>query len=626
MADRRIKSLLDDLAPTLRGRGRGHFRGRSRSQHRFQPYHGNRPQPLSHSSVVEQPRSQSTSSRGRASGRQSWPRAHSTTPSSRGGFQRSRDSSSYSSSRGGTSDPPSSRGRSDESSDLSIRHLSGQFNQLVEVVGLLANAISVQNQTPVQPGCPAVLAPSVASPTTDPTFSSHPHFRKIVSNIETMARNEHHIHLWSDEKSSKFSEELKRVFDTLEIPGSDAILRDTLEEVRESTAFKVVDVIKTHLNSASIDLLTEIVDLKPSSSDLIKAGQVAHSYLRKKLSKNLPQDYTMRLVDSAVKAVKDRSLRSSAPDDLDLSDVKAPAETASNALLSQASNEDLVELTDQVMAEIDIGTGAVASTPRPQRTLANLASRFQMSTLNVSPLKRDEIGQDAAPDSVPHDPSTSTQLKDLSIQVNKLQTGTHNTSMDLPVTSTPLVITRPIPGFVLYKGQMKFSWSPQPKPEFHTIILADSNFQQVNIPPVGMEIHCMPGARLDHVTRAISRITSDKQINLLIQVGINNRQDMHGVMEASIQRFAQAVASATWIKRVFALGVSAAASLPPGQLLNVQMYNQLISRTVGPDSFIPPLPYEQVQIRARDVSMIHHSHDTVERVLSSIDHFFARLA
>jgi len=100
----------------------------------------------------------------------------------------------------------------------------------------------------------------------------------------------------------------------------------------------------------------------------------------------------------------------------------------------------------------------------------------------------------------------------------------------------------------------------------------------------------------------------------VIQVGINHRDDDLETVKEQIVTLEQ-VASAL-AKRVTIVGISVGLSLDEAIRRRVAKLNQHLSQ--GSWDFIPPLPVEDVRVKAKDGYKIHFDQATLDRVATSI--------
>ena len=176
------------------------------------------------------------------------------------------------------------------------------------------------------------------------------------------------------------------------------------------------------------------------------------------------------------------------------------------------------------------------------------------------------------------------------------------------------------------QGGDKARWSVQLRLQCKVLVIGDSNFRITNPSnfPFDWEVHSYPGAKYKHVIEILNRFGEkiredeskdpDPLDHIVIQVGINHRDDALETIKdqiVTLERVASALA-----KKVTIVGISVGLSLDEAIRARVAKLNQHLSR--GSWDCIPPLPVEDVGVRARDSHRIHFDEATLDKVAMSI--------
>jgi hypothetical protein len=172
-------------------------------------------------------------------------------------------------------------------------------------------------------------------------------------------------------------------------------------------------------------------------------------------------------------------------------------------------------------------------------------------------------------------------------------------------------------GVHVFRGN-KDEWSLAGLATKDFVVIADSNFRQAASVPASLEIFCLPGARLRHVTEALRSFIPtlrDSKVNVILQVGINNRDDSSVELDDSIDQLQDIVYHHPYIADFYFIGVSYPHSLDAAQKERIDQLNDAMLLYVTPDFFVHPLPETEVVIAANDRWGIHHTPGTVEKIL-----------
>lgn len=165
------------------------------------------------------------------------------------------------------------------------------------------------------------------------------------------------------------------------------------------------------------------------------------------------------------------------------------------------------------------------------------------------------------------------------------------------------------------------NWKVQLKSrDSRTLILGDSNLRKaedlINKYFNDTEIHTFPGANLGDVPRLLDSIPENNKIkNLVLAFGINNRDDPADNLNTTLKNLKEA---SSLTRGLTFVGISASPKLILGQKLTTQKINGFLKENFN---FIEPLPDTDITVNPMDFHQIHHSTETVERVLVTISDF-----
>ena len=142
----------------------------------------------------------------------------------------------------------------------------------------------------------------------------------------------------------------------------------------------------------------------------------------------------------------------------------------------------------------------------------------------------------------------------------------------------------------------------------------------VSTAPADWEVHCLPGAKFQHVTRVLKKLKSrqeSKLSNIIIQVGINNKDDPTDVVKERI--FNLETEAQDLADNIVLAGISYAADLDLTRKLNLDKINQLLKKTNY--KYMEPIPSSQLSLRSPGIDDIHFDKDSINLILQEVVKF-----
>ena len=152
------------------------------------------------------------------------------------------------------------------------------------------------------------------------------------------------------------------------------------------------------------------------------------------------------------------------------------------------------------------------------------------------------------------------------------------------------------------------------------LILSDSNFRPANSMLNRVfsktEIHVYPGGKLEHIPEILGSIPRTRlPPNIVLSFGINNRQDRGAKLESNLEVLK---GLKNRFQNLTFMGVSTQASMDREKKLVVTKINNFLRTEFN---FVEPLEESEVVIEPGDVSEIHHTEETVGKILRKIRSF-----
>ena len=450
--------------------------------------------------------------------------------------------------------------------------------------------------------------------------SENPDFATLSKSLYRTIQLRHHVDNWH-EVPVHIVRQIDRVFACIKPPMPDDTLKDDLNCLQMDFTGKLYDIVNRHLRrkisgeTATAGLLDR--------ADLDRAKGIADRYARNRLGR-LTEVKRKELLENAAMTVGTTrplinldpgSTSAARPAALPVRKPTTPPgpvlTTVSTAVPGPAAN----------------GTQPTGQSIAPTwKLVTNRRRRSQDSTENATATtSAKRSGWPSTPDAV----TTRNRFDLLSFDDDGDETA--------PIADTPNSATAALPprqkklrpstttikndaGVYLYTCD-KEDWCITPVRSDKLIVLADSNFRSVSRVPDEMEIHCMPGASLQHAAMALRRLKSTTPLSIGIQLGINNRFDTEEQIDDQIKQLSSALDSLDCLGEVFAVGVSLPASLPVDAREALLYFNEQMVLTFGPEHWVSPLDTKEVRIRVDDKFGIHYTSETADKIVNNLDQF-----
>jgi len=200
----------------------------------------------------------------------------------------------------------------------------------------------------------------------------------------------------------------------------------------------------------------------------------------------------------------------------------------------------------------------------------------------------------------------------------EIHSRTRSHSLDRPtrMLKPSSQVMRTQAGVNVFSGKNKDDWKILPAADTKALLIGDSNLRNFSLVPTGWEVHCLPGARFNHINNALEDVLIRRSNSLsvvYVQAGINHRDQHPDEYRRQLQRLMM-LNSQTDVTIAF-VGVPTSTKLTPEQRSNIDALNELMSNAFV-DQFVEPLADGQVEILQKD--NIHHSAWTSRKIMTSI--------
>jgi len=479
------------------------------------------------------------------------------------------------------------------------------------------------------------------SPRTDTTQSSNLDFSSVCKSLYRQVQLQHHAGNWIGLPAA-LKKRLDKFAGDLKPPMVDDEFKNRIKDATRKYEEEISRITRQHLDSKLTEAEREAGYLNPD--DLEKAQSIAEKYIQTRLGARLAASDKDRMLQRAMSKIGKPMQRTE--DSEEIHDVPSQAEMLERGQphhpvedQGQVTDDDSKMEDEQSNSRPDRVSDSgnftlnknkrkgMASSPSPVATRSRFASLDRSTepdnsqaslpaTWTHKDLQDEEVVTDMTPSQGPA-PLSSRATRKMSSASQTKEGLSSGSQKDPP----PRLLCR-----IMEHTGDKARWSVQVRPQCKVLVIGDSNFRITNPSdfPFDWEVHCYPGATYKHVIQILNRYGDkiredgskdlDSLDHIVIQVGINHRDDALETIKdqiVTLERVASALA-----KRVTIVGVSVGLSLDEAIRGRVAKLNQHLSR--GSWDFIPPLPVEDVGVRAKDSYKIHFDQATLDRVAMSI--------
>jgi hypothetical protein len=401
------------------------------------------------------------------------------------------------------------------------------------------------------------------------TTSSNNDFASVSKCMYRVVQLRHHEANWKSLPKS-INHRLNRLADDIKPPAADDTFRSALSDLTSHYGEKIRQLVEEHLRKKIAH--TEVEAGRLSRQDIERAQEVAAKYVSTRLGKRLPENRRATLLQQAADAI---GMHNRPP----------PASPPKK----QPAHDD--EWTV-------VGSPRQQQTTRkrlhPETETLTVSNRFECLDDAHEVIEIDEQGDSTT--------STPTERNNLIKKLKK---------------SFYLENTRA--GVQVFKGK-KHEWHIEAKKETNTILIGDSNLKAISAIPKDWEVHCLPGAHIEHVTGVLSRFEGNiKPVNIIVHIGINHRTNVDSATDEELKDMMAEVDSNLAIEHFFIAGISKSTTLSSKEASNVNTLNEKLKQIISVSNFIPPLSDSEVEIVSTDPYGIHYTVDTADKIMKTIE-------
>ena len=171
--------------------------------------------------------------------------------------------------------------------------------------------------------------------------------------------------------------------------------------------------------------------------------------------------------------------------------------------------------------------------------------------------------------------------------------------------STPAM--RTTDGVFICTAANRDEWKIVPAEHTKVVVVGDSNLRRFSSIPKGWEVHCLPGAKLQHVNSAVEDLLLRCPDNLsvvYVQAVINHRDERPEQYKRDVE-WLMRLNSQTPIHIAFA-AVPKPPSLTAAQRQNIDALNTMIAEALV-DQYVQPIAEDHFEILQKDTYKIHHT-------------------
>jgi len=490
--------------------------------------------------------------------------------------------------------------------------------------------------------------------------SNNDDFTSVIKDMYRMVQLDHHADNWKELPKS-LAERLARFADDIRPPMPDEEFRRRITSITSMCGTRICETVKQHIADKRSQIAS--VAATKDDTDISRAKEIVDRHLSRRLGRRLDDSRRRRLLDQAASVVGSR--RQPRETDEDgfqpvVNSKKKPARSPgtvstpakkrkhestpppvsthnhfsvlSNVAAGDMEPDDQIEIIEDeeevgVPAEAaphnDVTVAAEVHRPPSNRILESFLAKAktcaqveQMKPATIAPslslaktcVQVEQTEPVTAAASVEKGTPTTSRSRTRTMSVDRASGRASPSARSLQTTD----------GVRVYTPSAKNDWTVTPTDGTKVIIIGGSNLRKMSSIPENWEVHCLPGAKLEHVNKALECLLttrSDKLTAVYIQAGINHRDEPLDVYAQQVDRLAE-LTSATRVHLAF-VGVPRPPTLTDLQRRNIDALNGRMWEIFGLN-YIPAISDDHVEILKDDKYRIHHTAFTCNRIMTTV--------
>ena len=421
--------------------------------------------------------------------------------------------------------------------------------------------------------------------------SNNDDFAAVSKSIYRMVQVRHHESNWQQLPKS-IDDRLSKLATDIKPPMTDKYLESAIQAATKSFGETITNIVQSHLQKKRCELDMAAAKLNPVDVD--QAKTIADKYLANRLGKRLTADRRATMVDDAVKKIGS----------------SMPARSAATAVATDATAVAMDADGYQMVRRSPHGRKAEEN-QKPEQTADRPKRKADASPVQVS----NRYGVLASMEGI-------DQIESDVESNEESRRGSPNVAVN-PTPQKKLKKSdyyRTPWGVNVYTGN-KDEWTIQPKPETRILVVGDSNLRDSPEVPVEWEIHSLPGAKLEHVTKMLRRMktilpANNKLNGIVIQVGINHRSSFSSLYKYEMRDIIDEINEMD-VQSSYC-GVAISSSKRP--MTEIQKVNEINAhaKKLWQSNYIDALPETEVVIKNNDIYGTHYTRDTIRKVIERI--------
>ena len=491
-------------------------------------------------------------------------------------------------------------------------------------------------------------------------------FEQIIRSVYKKCQLSHHTEVWKEVPLS-IKRQLSVCFNFITPPCPDEDLKIQLTEIQNMALNNILQVVQSHINKQLVTTNKKLQEVNPL--DASKAIVIAKRQLQRNLRKKVSDKDLSSWLDEASHTLEGSAINGS--------DGKSPPITLTPSTANKTPYQPQ-QIEESETNKMDMEVTETIHTTTKQKRKRHLSSPVwktpSISTTAETPVKRNRI--ETTPIIVSNDyNSTNEQLNELSPkspcqrkrvkhlevpectksppekQDSSISSNTtnvleyndeseeeitehtlkvHSPSMETmskegETTLSPLSVKSSLTGkkiiHFLKTNELKKSWKLTAEPHTKTIVIADSNLRLACNIPTEWEIHVYPGMTFKHTNEVLVNFKPAVALeNIIVIVGINHRTLNYNKTSLPDMNKLWKTLNIFSTKTVFLSAVSTSNNLSQEEASNIRQINDKMKVDCG-KRFVPPLASPQVKISPNDILKIHHSKETVDKIISQLNSF-----